>query len=118
MDDYTRVTWLYLLKHKSDVSQVIPKFFTFISTQFGKQVKQFRSDNAKELAFTEFFANQGVLHQFSYVERPRHNSIVEHQHLLNVARALYFQSQVPLPFWTDCVLTAAFLINRTPSPLL
>ena len=120
MDDSTRFTWLYLLKHKSDVSQVIPKFFNFISTQFGKQIKQFRSDNAKELAFTEFFDNQGVLHQFSCVERPQQNSVAErkHQHLLNVARALFFQSQVPLSFWSDCVLTAAFLINRTPTPLL
>ena len=67
-----------------------------------------------------FLASIGTLHQFSCVESPKQNSIVErkHQHLPNIAIALYFQSKVPISFWGDYVTTATFLINRTPSPLL
>ena len=76
-----------------------------------------RSDNAKELALTEFLQNVGVVHQFSFPHRPQQNSVVErrHQHLLNVARALMFQAQLPIYFWGECVSTTAYIINRTPS---
>ena len=91
-----------------------------VQTQFGVSIKCLRYDNAKELALSEILASMGTLHQFFCVERPEQNSVVErkHQHLLNVSRALFFQSKVPISFWGDCVTTIAFLINRTPSPLL
>lgn len=59
-----------------------------------------------------FFLSKGVIHQFSCVERSEQNSVVErkHQHLLNVARALMFQSCLPIQFWGECFLTAAFFL--------
>ena len=116
----SRATWVYLLRNKSDAKAIIPQFFALIHTQFEVHIKAFQSDNAPELQFPEFFSSHGVTHYHSCKETPQQNSVVErkHQHLLNVARALMFQAYLPLLHWGDCVLTAAYLINRLPSPLL
>lgn len=48
------------------------------------------------------------------------NGIVERElrHLLDVARALKFYSNVPDFFGGQCILTDTFLINKIPSPIL
>ncbi|CAL2259147.1 unnamed protein product [Prunus armeniaca] len=42
----------------------------------------------------------------------------KHRHLLNVARALLIQAGLPRQFLGDAILASAYLINRTPTPLL
>lgn len=100
MDDCSRFSWIHLMKQKSEATQLLKKFVAFAQTQFNRTIKAIRSDNAKELALTEFLQELGIHHQFPCPHRPQQNSVVErkHQHILNVAKALLFQAGMPLKF--------------------
>ena len=86
---------------------------------------QSRSNSNNGLEFSDttalaFFAKHGIIHQTSCIGTPQQNGIVErkHKHLLETARALFFQSQIPIRFWGECLLTATYIINRMPSSVL
>jgi len=82
-------------------------------------LKNIRSDNDPEFKLDQFYSQHGILHQTSCRETTQQNGRVErkHQHILNVVRALLFQSNIPKKFWSYVVTHAIFLINRIPTPL-
>nr|GEX30398.1 cysteine-rich RLK (receptor-like protein kinase) 8 [Tanacetum cinerariifolium] len=46
VDDFSRVTWIYLLVQKSDACSVLVAFFKFVQTQFDKKVKIARNPSS------------------------------------------------------------------------
>ncbi|KAG7567306.1 Reverse transcriptase RNA-dependent DNA polymerase [Arabidopsis thaliana x Arabidopsis arenosa] len=121
VDDYTRAVWLYLLPSKQTAPLHLKNFISLVERQFSTKIKTIRSDNGSEfVCLSSFFAEHGIVHETSCVGTPQQNGRVErkHRHILNVARALRFQARLPIEFWSYCALTAAYLINRTPTPLL
>ncbi|KAL0431167.1 UNVERIFIED_CONTAM: Retrovirus-related Pol polyprotein from transposon RE1 [Sesamum radiatum] len=123
VDDHSRVTWTFLMHHKSQVVHILTSFFARILTHFGTKIKVVRTDNGSKFLSSscqDFFQKQGVIHQKTYTYTPQQNGVVErkHRHLLQVARALMFQSQLPKHFWGDSILTATHIINKLPTPTL
>lgn len=105
----TRVSWIYLIKPKSNVIHVIPQFYI--------PVQVFHSGNSREFvnqSSADFFKQHDVLHQTTCVHTPQQNGVVEHknQHLLKVAQVLCFTMKVPKYFWTDAIITVIYLINQ------
>ncbi|KAL0335244.1 UNVERIFIED_CONTAM: Retrovirus-related Pol polyprotein from transposon RE2 [Sesamum radiatum] len=48
VDDYSRMTWVYLLKDRSQVPTIITSFYNEIYTQFSVNIRILRTDNALE----------------------------------------------------------------------
>jgi hypothetical protein len=121
VDDYSRFTWVVLLKGKFETALKIPEFILFAESHFDHKVKILRSDNGPEfLSLSKFFLSKGIVHQTSCVGTPQQNGRVErkHQCILYIARALLTQSQLPPTYWGYAVLHSTFIMNRVPSSAL
>ncbi|KAK8913906.1 hypothetical protein KSP39_PZI024435 [Platanthera zijinensis] len=123
IDDFSRCTWVYLLKDRSELFSVWQTFYNMIKTQFEVSIKFLRSDNAKEYLsheFSSFCMQHGLLHQTSCVYTSQQNGVAErkNRHLLDVARTLMTQMHVPRSYWGYAVVLACYLINRIPSTVL
>jgi hypothetical protein len=61
-----------------------------------------------------------MIHQTTCLGTPPKNVVAErkNRHLLEVARSLMFQMNVPKYLWSEAVLTTMYLINCMPSRIL
>ena len=122
IDDYSRCTWLFLMKTRVELFSILQKFHVEICTQFNTSIRILRSDNAKEYFSTPFFSfmySHEILHQSSCAYTPQQNGGVERKNrqLVETARTL-LHLKVPQSFWGDAILVVCYLINRIPSSVL
>ncbi|XP_049935028.1 retrovirus-related Pol polyprotein from transposon RE2 isoform X2 [Nymphaea colorata] len=123
IDDYSRCTFVYLLKERSEVLVIVKNFVAFVETQFQTSVQAFRTDNAREYvsqSLDDFLKSKGIVHETSCSYTPPQNGVAErkNRHLLDVTRAIMFHRRVPKRYWGDALLTSAHLINRMPTRVL
>ena len=95
VDDFSCVTWLYLMKSHSEFFSHFSVFCVEIQIQFHVSVQTLRSDNIKEYLkepFQSFMLQHGILHPTSCIDTPSQNWVTErkNRHLLETARALLF----------------------------
>ena len=90
-----------MLLDKKEVSRVLLNFTALVERQYEKQIKIIRSNNGTEFTCLRMqFLERGIVFQTSCVGTPQQNGRVErkHRHILNVARALRFQGNLPISF--------------------
>jgi hypothetical protein len=123
VDDYSRFTWLYPLINKSDVYQCFVKFTLLVENLFSSKIKQLQTDNGGEYTsalFKQFLSQHGIFHRMTCPHTSQQNGIAErkHRHIMEMGLTLLAQSGLSPKHWVDSFMTAVFLINRLPSPVL
>ena len=120
VDDYSRVSWVYLLKDRTDVLPSVRRFLQEISTQYSTTPKILRTNNALEFVQTslqDHCASLGIIHQTSCPHTSQQNGVAErkHRHLLDMTRTLLVEMGIPHYLWSDALLTSLYLLNHLPS---
>ncbi|GLU15868.1 hypothetical protein SLE2022_323240 [Rubroshorea leprosula] len=117
IDDYSRKTWVYFLKEKSEVFKCFQNFKALVEKESGFKIQALRSDRGGEFTskeFQEFYAANGVRHFLTAPGSQQQNGVVERKNrtILNMARSMMKTKKMPREFWAEAIECAVYLLNR------
>ncbi|KAF2347481.1 Zinc finger CCHC-type [Trinorchestia longiramus] len=120
IDDYSRYTWVYIIKNKSDVIGVFTEFKALVENHYDQKIKILRTDYGGEYVSTDFegfLKVNGIIHQKAVPKTPEQNGVAERMNrtILEAVRAMLSDSKLPKTFWAEAVSTAVYVKNRSPN---
>lgn len=118
-DDFSRKTFLYFLKEKSQVYKIFTEFRKRVEIETESKIKCIRSDNGMEYMsaiFDDYCKQNGIQHQLTCVYTPQQNGVAERANrtIIEKAKCMLFDSDLERKFWAEACNTAAYVMNRTP----
>lgn len=118
IDDYSRKTWVYLLKQKSETFAVFKRFKALVEKEIGKYIKVLRSDRGGEYMlnnFMEFCQDHGIKRQFTTRFNPQQNGVAErkNQTIMNIARSMLKEKHLSNEYWGAAVICSVYILNRS-----
>jgi hypothetical protein len=115
--DYSRYTWVYFFRSKSETQQTIIDFAKEVKRQYGQNILAIRSDNGSEFknyTLNDFLSEEGIRHQYSAAYTPQQNGVAERMNrtLMDMARSMLAEFKSPYNFWAEAISTACYSSNR------
>lgn len=122
-DDYSRMSWGFLLRHKNEVMKHFIYFKSLVEKQCGFPIKCLRSDGGGEYCgniFTEYLKAEGIIHQITVPYCPQQNGVAErlNRTVMEKVRCMLMDSGLSNKFWGEAATTALYLKNRCPTSAL
>ena len=123
VDEFTRMTWVSLIKFKHEVFAEFQKFKVKAEKQSGQKLKILRTDGGGEFnsnEFKTFCEENGIEHEVTAPYTPQHNGLAERRNrtLLDMVRSMLKEKKLPHNLWGEAVATACYVLNRCPTKKL
>ena len=123
IDDYSRQVFVYFLSFKSEVFEAFKSFEAMVTRQTGRNIKVLRTDNGGEYVnnrMKRYLSSSGIIHQTTVPYSPQQNGIAERANrtIVEKARCMLFEAKLSKKLWAEAVLTATYLMNRSPHQAL
>jgi hypothetical protein len=120
IDDYSRFTYVYLLRTKDEAFGKFKEFKKMVENQKERQIKVLRSDRGGEYfskEFSTFCEENGIIHQMTAPYTPQHNGLAERKNrtLVDMVNAMLLNAKLPNNLWGEALLTACHIHNRVLS---
>lgn len=120
IDDHSRLTHVYPLRHKSECFTYFLKYRNTVETQTGRKIRSLRSDGGGEYIsaeYTTFLSDNGIIHQKTCAYTPQQNGVAERMNrtLKDLVRAMLHHKAIDTDFWAEALNTAAYIRNRVTS---
>ncbi|KAK1687133.1 hypothetical protein QYE76_047981 [Lolium multiflorum] len=117
VDDYSRYSWVFLLKSKDETHREFIIFAKKAQRMYESEIKAIRTDNGTEFknyTMQEFVDDEGIKHEFSAPYTPQQNGVVErkNQTIIEMARTMLSEFNSPHNFWGEAISTAVHYSNR------
>ena len=117
IDDHSRKVFVFFLQQKSEVKSTFESFKKLIENQTDQKIKILRTDNGKEYVnhnLKSFLDLHGIRHQTTIQYTPEQNGLAERMNrtIVEKARSMLIDANLPTNFWAEAISTAVYLINR------
>ncbi|KAK1695084.1 hypothetical protein QYE76_011781, partial [Lolium multiflorum] len=117
VDDYSRYSWVFLLKSKDETHREFITFAKKAQRTYESEIKAIRTDNGTEFknyTMQEFVDDEGIKHEFSAPYTPQQNGVVERKNrtIIEMARTMLSEFNSPHNFWGEAISTAVHYSNR------
>ena len=120
LDDFSRLSVVKPVARKSCVPDVVRATVELLENQSGVRLQKVRTDNGSEYVNSElgtFFAQKGVVHERTVPYTPEQNGAAErlNRTLMERARAMLVDADLPDYLWAEAVATANVIRVRSPA---
>ena len=123
IDDYSRNTWIYFLKNKSEVFGKFKEIKVLIENISNKKIKTLWVDNGREYTskeFESFCKDVGIKRELITPYNTQQNGVVERKNktIMEAVKTMIYDQDLPMHLWAEAIEQMCMYKIKYPTVLL